>query len=82
MYVLRSLRTGKLYTGFATDPARRLRQHNNGITKSTKNRGPWELVHQEPFEARADAIRRERFLKSGRGREELKKMFAARSSAG
>ena len=75
IYVLRSLRTGRHYTGFAEDPMQRLGQHNKGITKSTKNRGPWELVYQETFETRAAAMRRERFLKSGQGREELKRIL-------
>ena len=40
-----SLRTGRHYTGCAED-----RSVNEGLTKSTKNRGPWDLVYQEPFE--------------------------------
>ena len=72
VYVLRSLRTGRSYVGFTTNLLQRLAQHNSGITKSTKNRGPWELVHQEVFQTRAEAMRRERYWKSGRGREELK----------
>ena len=52
-----------------------------GITKSTKNRGLWELVYQEECETRGEAMRRERFLKSGRGREELKRLIE-RGSAG
>ncbi len=85
VYVLRSLRTGRNYVGFATNLVQRLGQHNSGITKSTKNRGPWELVHQEAFQTRAEAMRRERYWKSGQGREELKDILAARdasSSAG
>jgi len=61
----------------------RLGQHNNGITKSTKNRGPWEIVLREEFDTRSEAMQRERFLKSGQGRVELKKILvSAKGSAG
>ena len=76
VYVLESEITGRHYVGHTSDLAQRLGQHNNGITKSTKNRGPWKLVHQEQFSAKAEAMRRERFLKTGQGREELKKIVA------
>jgi len=76
VYVLRSETTGRHYIGFTSDPIQRLGQHNRGITKSTKNRGPWELVYQEPLETRSAAMRRERYLKSGQGREELKRILS------
>ena len=72
VYVLYSEKTGKHYVGFAANLIQRIGQHNMGITKSTKNRGPWRLVYHESVETRADAMRRERYLKSGQGREELK----------
>ena len=84
VYLLRSKTSGRLYIGYTSDLTQRLGQHNHGVTKSTKNRGPWELVHQEKFAMRGEAMRRERFLKSGQGREELKKLRTGmtRSSAG
>ena len=76
VYLLRSQTTGRHYVGFASDPVQRLGQHNSGITKSTKHRGPWELIYQEPFETRSAAMKRERHLKSGQGREELKRILS------
>jgi putative endonuclease len=83
-YVLRSEKTGRLYVGHTSNLEQRLGQHNNGITKSTKNRGPWRLVHREGFATRSEAASRERFLKTGQGREQLKELLreAERSSAG
>jgi putative endonuclease len=78
VYVMRSQSSGRHYVGFCTDPIQRLGQHNQGITKSTKNRGPWELVYQEEMGTRAEAMRRERYWKSGQGREELKRLLAVR----
>jgi putative endonuclease len=77
VYVLKSETTNRLYVGYTSDLTQRLGQHNHGITKSTKNRGPWGIVHQEEFASRPEAMRRERFLKTGQGREELKRILAS-----
>jgi len=70
-YVLRSKATRRLYTGSISNLARRLEQHNTDASVSTKHRGPWELVYREDFATLAEALRRERYLKTGKGREEL-----------
>ena len=82
VYILRSKKTNRQYVGFAADPVQRLGQHNSGITKSTKGRGPWAIVYQEQFATRSDALRRERFLKTGQGREELKRLLTRVESNG
>jgi putative endonuclease len=64
---MRSEATGRHYVGHTSDLTQRLGQHNNGITKSTKNRGPWKLIQQDRFPTKGDAMRRERFLKTGQG---------------
>jgi len=76
VYVLRSSSTGGLYTGATTDLERRLFQHNANRSRSTKNRGPWMLVHKEEFSSLSAAYRRERFLKTGKGRDELRRILA------
>ena len=83
VYILRSGATGHHYVGYTSDLTQRLGQHNRGITKSTKNRGPWEMVHHEEFSTRSEAMRRERFFKFGQGREEMKRILTSGShSAG
>jgi putative endonuclease len=77
VYVLRSETTGRHYVGYTSDLTQRLGQHDNGITKSTKNRGPWEMVYREEFNTRSEAARRERFFKTGQGREELKRILVS-----
>ena len=77
VYVLRSETTGSHYVGYTSDLRQRSGQHNHGITKSTKNRGPWQMVYHEGFNTRPEAVRRERFLKAGQGREELKRIMAS-----
>ncbi|HXN99593.1 MAG TPA: GIY-YIG nuclease family protein [Candidatus Acidoferrales bacterium] len=74
-YVLRSKTTHRFYTGSTSDLPRRLDQHNANEGASTKNRGPWELVLREDFETLAEGVRRESLLKTGKGREEIKRIF-------
>ncbi|MGP8155942.1 MAG: GIY-YIG nuclease family protein [Candidatus Acidiferrales bacterium] len=77
VYVLRSRATGRFYTGATSDLQARLLQHNTDQSIATKNRGPWELVHQEEFDTLAEAMRRERHFKSGKGRDELRRILNA-----
>jgi len=83
-YVLRSQSTGRFYTGSTSDFETRLKRHNSDLNISTKHRGPWELLYREDFTTRAEAMARERYFKTGSGRDELKHNIAkrARSSAG
>jgi putative endonuclease len=75
IYVLRSTRTGAFYTGATTDLERRLEQHNSDQSRSTKNRGPWIRVHKEEFRTFAEALRREKVLKTGKGRDEIQRIL-------
>ena len=45
VYVLRSIKDGFFYTGFTQDLEKRLKTHNRGFVKSTKNRVPFELIY-------------------------------------
>jgi len=74
VYVLRSQLTGRLYTGSTADLEDRLRRHNEGRSPATRHGVPWALVHSESFATRSQAVRRERYLKTGRGRDELKRL--------
>jgi putative endonuclease len=68
-YVLRSLKDKHLYVGYTKDIQKRLSEHNSGLTKSTKSRLPFELLFFEEFQSRSEAMLRERFLKTGKGKE-------------
>jgi putative endonuclease len=72
-YVLKNL-NGFLYKGSTGLMDERIDQHNGNIKYPayTKTRGPWKLVYFEIFETRAEAMRREKFFKSGVGRDFLK----------
>ena len=71
VYILISKRDFKRYIGLTNNLNRRLNLHNSGKVQATKNRKPFELIYYEEFEDRIDAAKREKFLKSGKGREFL-----------
>jgi putative endonuclease len=76
VYVLYSPTSGKTYTGFTNDLARRLAEHNftekQGFTLRYR---PWILIHSEMFNSKREAMDREKVLKSGRGREQIKSII-------
>ena len=79
VYVLCSQSTGKHYTGQTEDIDLRLLKHANGFSRYTRGRGPWNLVHSEEYPTRASAMQREKFLKSGKGRQWLKEKLSGRA---
>jgi len=74
VYVLRSMKTGRLYVGSCQDLDDRIHRHNAGHSKATRHGVPWFLVKKESFSTRAQAVRRELYFKTGRGRDELAKL--------
>ncbi|MBI2443635.1 MAG: GIY-YIG nuclease family protein [Candidatus Magasanikbacteria bacterium] len=73
VYVLRSRKNGYRYVGQTDNMGRRLAEHNGGMTKSILFQIPFVIEYTEEYNSRIDAIRREKFLKSGKGREWLEK---------
>lgn len=73
VYTLLSLKDKRLYTGFTSNLRNRLSQHARGEVRSTAGRRPLKLIHYDYFIDEEDAKAREVFLKSGFGRNELKK---------
>lgn len=73
VYVIYSKKSKKKYTGQTEDLELRLKQHNEGtLGFYTKNKGPWELIYVEEYTTRSEAMAREKWLKSGKGREFVK----------
>jgi putative endonuclease len=77
IYILRNEESGTLYTGYTSDLAKRLARHNDKsrITKryTKKYEGNWALMHSEEYATRSEAMQRESFLKSGKGRVWIEK---------
>ena len=56
---------GTYYTGWTTDPERRLKQHNKGVgARYTKTRRPVKLVYLEEQPDKISALKRERAIKA------------------
>ncbi len=71
IYVLRSQKNGKRYVGQTENLERRLLAHNSGESIYTKSGAPWALIYKETYDTRSEAVRRELYLKTGKGREFL-----------
>jgi len=76
VYVLHSKKDGGLYIGCTKDLKRRFAEHNEGKSLSTKSRVPFGLIFYEAFLLNSDARAREKYLKSGYGREQLKNILS------
>ncbi len=73
MYILINDMTDRRYVGHTSDLDRRLREHNDKIVGrnryTRKQKGTWRIIYKEEYATRAEAMRREQFLKSGQGRQ-------------
>lgn len=76
VYVLYSKKDKKMYTGCIQDLRRRLDKHNAGKVISTINRIPFILIYYEAYVSKKDAFKREKWLKSGWGRNHLSKSLS------
>lgn len=76
VYVLFSEQDLLLYTGYTTDLARRVHQHNAGLSKSTAPRRPLKLIFCEYYLFEEDARKREMYFKTTMGKRALKIMLS------
>jgi putative endonuclease len=72
IYVLLSLKDNKFYVGYSEDLKSRFEQHKKGQVTSTKNRCPLELIYYESCLSKKDALHREKYLKTYKGKLFLK----------
>jgi putative endonuclease len=75
VYILQSLKNNSLYVGFTINVEKRLKEHNEGKSQSTKPFMPWKLIHYEMYLNKKDALHREKYLKSGWGKRSINKML-------
>lgn len=74
IYALKSEKDGRIYVGFTSELQRRFREHNLGYVFSTKGYRLWIIIYTEVVENRKSARAREKYWKSGIGKERLKLM--------
>ncbi len=73
VYVLLSLKDGKKYTGYTKNLSSRFEAHQKGNVCSTKQRRPFRLIYFEGCLSQADALKREKYLKTHYGKMYLGK---------
>lgn len=68
VYVLRSSKDNKFYTGYTNNLKSRFELHQKGRVESTKNRRPLKLIYYEACLNQQDATHREKYLKTYHGK--------------
>jgi putative endonuclease len=75
VYVIRSLSRNYIYVGMTNNLKRRIGQHNKGENKTTKPYAPFDLILTEEYITREEARKKEKYYKSGIGKEYLKTLL-------
>ncbi|MDP2930539.1 MAG: GIY-YIG nuclease family protein [bacterium] len=73
VYILKSNKDKKFYTGYTNNLKLRFEQHQKGRIDSTKNRRPFKLIYYEACLNQQDATHREKYLKTHHGKTFLRK---------
>lgn len=74
LYVLLSMRDRKFYIGTSTRLKERIIEHQKGKNVSTAKRRPLTLVYFEGHRSKLDALRRERYFKTAKGKTTLRQI--------
>ena len=74
VYAIKSLTKNYIYVGMTLNLEERLHRHNNGYERTTKPYRPFELIYKEVAENRIEARKREKYFKSGIGKDFLNKL--------
>jgi putative endonuclease len=82
IYALVYKNQNRIYIGMTSDLGKRVDYHKRGKTRSTKNRGGFEVKIVEKWETREDARKREKYWKSGYGKERLKSKYRGVEQSG
>jgi putative endonuclease len=76
MYLLENRDDKSWYIGYTADLKKRISEHLAGYgCRTTSMKNNWKLIYYECYANKIDALGRERFLKSGAGRQYLKKQL-------
>ncbi len=70
VYVLYSKKFDKIYIGYTSNIEARLIAHNHPQNKGwTKRYMPWSVIYKETFDNKAEAMKREKEMKSSSFRQ-------------
>ncbi|HLT52649.1 MAG TPA: GIY-YIG nuclease family protein [Flavobacteriaceae bacterium] len=74
VYAISSKEYNYIYVGLTQDLKARVKRHNDGRERTTKFYKPFELIYSEVCNTRPEARLREKYWKSGVGKEQLKSL--------
>ena len=74
IYAIKSLTRNYIYVGMTSDLTKRLDRHYNGFEKTSKPYRPFELIYSEIVDTRIEARKREKYFKSGVGKDFLRNL--------
>ena len=63
VYIIKSKKNGSLYIGSTSNLGKRIREHNEGKSRSTKRYIPWVPIYVEGYFLEEEALLREKNLK-------------------
>ena len=80
IYVIYNEERDKIYIGQTADLEKRLERHNGELKSkqssfTSRNAGKWKLIYSERVRSREEAMKRERQLKTSRGRSLIKSIL-------
>jgi len=75
VYILKNSLSNRYYIGSTNDIIRRISEHNRGQTRSTNQKGVWEIIYTEKYNDELEAKRREKLIKSYKGGNAFKKLI-------
>ena len=77
VYILFSKDYDKTYVGFTSNLIERFKSHNYLSKKGyTIKFRPWQVIYVEFFTTKSEALKREKIMKTGKGREFIKEMIS------
>ena len=77
IYIIKSAKSGKYYVGCTDNVNRRIKEHNKGQSKYTRNKGPWMLEYTEEYITLSEARKRELTIKSWKKRKSIEKLIGS-----
>ncbi len=74
VYAISSLNFNYIYVGMSINISERIERHNSGRERTTKHYAPYKLIYVEECENRIEVRKREKYWKSGVGKEQLREL--------
>ncbi len=74
VYAIASINHNYIYVGMTQDLTHRIHRHNTGRERTTKPYLPFLIIYTEILPDRVEARKREKYWKSGVGKEKLRKI--------